>query len=317
MQEQFQKKKLLALEKINISKSLLFDLKKYFIIKENNKKNLQNLKDVNAIYTKFNYLINDKFIKKTPSLKYIISNVTGLDRVDEKFSKKKGIKIFSLKGEEKFLKNITSTAEFTFALIFALLKKIPHAHNSMLNKKSNRYDYLGQNLYKKTLGIIGFGRNGKLISRYGKAFGMDVLSTDKKKMKGNISFKKVLAHSDIISINVDLNKSTKNLINKQTLKIIKKNCFIINTSRAEIINQKDLILILKKNKIGGFASDFLEQKNLKYTNSSKKIINLAKIKKNIILTPHIGGATKESLTKTEEFVFKKLISYEKKIIHKR
>ena len=136
-------------------------------------------------------------------------------------------------------------------------------------------------------------------------------------MKGNISFKKVLAHSDIISINVDLNKSTKNLINKQTLKIIKKNCFIINTSRAEIINQKDLILILKKNKIGGFASDFLEQKNLKYTNSSKKIINLAKIKKNIILTPHIGGATKESLTKTEEFVFKKLISYEKKIIHKR
>lgn len=319
MQERFQKKKLLALEKINISKKLYFELRKRFIIYDNSKNNIKKLNQYDAIFTKFNYEINKRFLLKAKNLKYIISNVTGLDAIDIIQAKKQGIKIFSLKNKKKFLRNITSTSEFTFALMLSLLRKIPYAHNSVINKIYDRYSYVGNNLKDKTLGIIGFGRNGKLIYKYAKSFSMKVIFVDKNykgKAKGNVPLNYLLKNSDIITLNVDLNKSTKNLIDNKKLKLINKNAFLINTSRCEIVNQKDLFEALKKDKIAGFASDFLEQKNFTYTTISKKLIKLAKNKKNVIFTPHLGGATYESMFQTEEFVFKQLILYEKKIIYK-
>ena len=319
MQERFQKKKLLALEKINISKKLYFELRKRFIIYDNSKNNIKKLNQYDAIFTKFNYEINKRFLLKAKNLKYIISNVTGLDSIDTIQAKKQGIKIFSLKNKKKFLRNITSTSEFTFALMLSLLRKIPYAHNSVINKIYDRYSYVGYNLKDKTLGIIGFGRNGKLIYKYAKSFSMKVIFADKNykgKVKGNVPLNYLLKNSDIITLNVDLNKSTKNLIDNKKLKLINKNAFLINTSRCEIVNQKDLFEALKKDKIAGFASDFLEQKNFTYTTISKKLIKLAKNKKNVIFTPHLGGATYESMFQTEEFVFKQLILYEKKIIYK-
>ncbi len=319
MQERFQKKKLLALEKINISKKLYFELRKRFIIYDNSKNNIKKLNQYDAIFTKFNYEINKRFLLKAKNLKYIISNVTGLDSIDTIQAKKQGIKIFSLKNKKKFLRNITSTSEFTFALMLSLLRKIPYAHNSVINKIYDRYSYVGNNLKDKTLGIIGFGRNGKLIYKYAKSFSMKVIFVDKNykgKAKGNVPLNYLLKNSDIITLNVDLNKSTKNLIDNKKLKLINKNAFLINTSRCEIVNQKDLFEALKKDKIAGFASDFLEQKNFTYTTISKKLIKLAKNKKNVIFTPHLGGATYESMFQTEEFVFKQLILYEKKIIYK-
>ena len=203
--------------------------------------------------------------------------------------------------------------------MLSLLRKIPYAHNSVINKIYDRYSYVGYNLKDKTLGIIGFGRNGKLIYKYAKSFSMKVIFVDKNykgKAKGNVPLNYLLKNSDIITLNVDLNKSTKNLIDNKKLKLINKNAFLINTSRCEIVNQKDLFEALKKDKIAGFASDFLEQKNFTYTTISKKLIKLAKNKKNVIFTPHLGGATYESMFQTEEFVFKQLILYEKKIIYK-
>mgnify|MGYP001250244289 FL=1 len=93
MQERFQKKKLLALEKINISKKLYFELRKRFIIYDNSKNNIKKLNQYDAIFTKFNYEINKKFLIKAKNLKYIISNVTGLDSIDTIQAKKQGIKI--------------------------------------------------------------------------------------------------------------------------------------------------------------------------------------------------------------------------------
>ena len=180
MQDRLQKKKILALEKINISKGLYSELKKLFIIKKNNKENFKKLDQYDGIFTKFDHLIDKNFFDKAPNLKYIVSNVTGLDLIDTHLTKKNKIKIFSLKNERKFLKKITSTAEFTFALILSLIRKVPQAHNSILKKKKNRYNFIGKNIKDKTLGIIGFGRNGRLIYKYAKAFGMNILLIDKK-----------------------------------------------------------------------------------------------------------------------------------------
>jgi D-3-phosphoglycerate dehydrogenase len=314
MQERSQKIKLLLLEDLYSKLQLNRKIKKkiFFLNKKNlNKKNACL---VDAIYSRFQYNLNQKFLSKFKNLKYILTNVTGLDKLDLVYTKKKKIKVFSLKSKTQFLKKISSTAEFTFALILAVVRKIPAAHQSVVSMRDDRYNFLGENLKEKTLGIIGMGRNGKLISHYAKAFDMRVIYNDIKK-KGNffVNLTKLFKSSDIISVNVELNKKTEKLINWNLLKNVKKGAFIVNTSRAEILDQKSIIRAINKNLLSGIALDFLEKKKNKYTKNSITLINLAKKNKNIILTPHIGGATINSFNETEKFIFQNFISYVQKI----
>lgn len=314
MQERSQKIKLLLLEDLYSKLQLNRKIKKkiYFLNKKNfNKKNSFL---VEAIYSRFQYNLNQKFLSKFKNLKYILTNVTGLDKVDLVYAKKKKIKVFSLKNKTQFLKKISSTAEFTFALILALVRKIPAAHQSVVSMRDDRYNFLGENVKEKTLGIIGMGRNGKLISHYAKAFNMRVIYNDvKKKGPFFVNLKQLFKCSDIISVNVELNKKTEKLINWNLLKNVKKGAIIVNTSRAEILDQKSIIRSIKKNLLSGIALDFLEKNKNKYTKNSIRLINLAKKNKNIILTPHIGGATISSFNETEKFIFQNFIRYVQKI----
>ena len=109
------------------------------------------------------------------------------------------------------------------------------------------------------------------------------------------------------------NKKTEKLINWNLLKNVKKGAIIVNTSRAEILDQKSIIRAIKKNLLSGIALDFLEKNKNKYTKNSIRLINLAKKNKNIILTPHIGGATISSFNETEKFIFQNFIRYVQKI----
>ena len=172
--------------------------------------------------------------------------------------------------------------------------------------RCNRYQFIGESLREKTLGIVGMGRNGKLISQYAKAFKMKVIYNDiKKKKKNFVNLKQLFRLSDIISINVESNKETCKLINWNLLKNARKKPILVNTSRSEILDQKSIIKAINKKILSGVALDFLEKKKNLYTKDSIKLITLAKKNKNIILTPHIGGATKQSFNNTEKFVFEK------------
>jgi D-3-phosphoglycerate dehydrogenase len=314
MQEQSQKIKLLLLEDLYSKLQLNREIKKKIIFLNKKNLNKNNVCCVEAIYSRFRYNLNQTFLSKFKNLKYILTNVTGLDKLDLVYIKKKRITVFSLKNKTQFLKKISSTAELTFALILAVVRKIPAAHQSVVCMRDDRYDFVGENLKEKTLGIIGMGRNGKLISHYAKAFDMRVIYNDIKK-KGHflVNLKQLFKSSDIISVNVELNKKTEKLINWNLLKNVKKRAFIINTSRAEILDQKSIIRAINKNLLSGIALDFLEKKKNKYTKNSITLINLAKKNKNIILTPHIGGATINSFNETEKFIFQNFISYVQKI----
>jgi D-3-phosphoglycerate dehydrogenase len=304
MQERSKKIKLLLLENLHSDLQLKSKIKKkvHFIKKKN--LNNKNIHQIEAIYSRFQYNLNSKFLHKFKKLKYIITNVTGLDKLDLDYLKKKKIRVFSLKNQKRFLKKISSTAEFTFALILALLRKVTAAHQAVLLMKCNRYEFIGESLREKTLGIVGMGRNGKLISQYAKAFKMKVIYNDiKKKKKNFVNLKQLFRFSDIISINLESNKETYKLINWNLLKGAKKKPILVNTSRSEILDQKSIIKAINKKILSGVALDFLEKKKNLYTKDSIKLITLAKKNTNIILTPHIGGATQQSLDNTEKFVF--------------
>jgi D-3-phosphoglycerate dehydrogenase len=318
MQEHF-KKKLLFLETLYLEKNILKQVKNYYKItyfKKNISKFI-NINNYDCIYSNFSNKLDKKIINKATSLKVILSNVTGEDYIDTNYAKKKKIKIFSLKGKKNFLKKISSTAEFTWGLILSLTRKIPFAYNDFLkNQNISRYNYIGNNLSGKNIGFLGFGRNAKIISAYAKTFKMKIFYNDLNKNFNKkyiyLSKKKLFKKSDILVISISLNKDTTKIVNQELLSESKNNLILINTSRAEIINQNDLIKSLKNKKIYGAALDFLSSKTEdKFSN--KKLIDYAKKNNNLIITPHLGGVTEESLRLTQQHVFEQLIKYEKNL----
>ena len=151
---------------------------------------------------------------------------------------------------------------------------------------------MGNTLNGKTIGIIGYGKVGKYLHKILKSFGVNTLINDKK----NINFKntpleKLIKYSDIISINVNLGSKKKLLLDKKKLKLCKKNCVIINTSRPEVIDYDYLYYLLRSKKILGAGLDvFLQEPYFGKLSSLN----------NVVLTPHIGSYSKEIRLKMED-----------------
>ncbi len=157
----------------------------------------------------------------------------------------------------------------------------------------------GNELYKKSLGIIGFGRIGKNIYKYAKSFDMIVKAYDpnKKKLlkKLNIfsELNSLLKNSDAIIVCVHLNKKTKELCNDSFFKKMKKNSIFVNTSRGEIVKETSLIKALKTGIIKSAAVDVIQGEQKKDITKNKLFI-YSKKNKNLTITPHMAGLTYES-----------------------
>ena len=172
-------------------------------------------------------------------------------------------------------------------------------HNQDLKKKIWKKQ-MGSVLNGKTVGIIGYGKVGKYLHKILKNFGVKILINEKNKIKQkNTNLNILLKKSDIISINVNL-RSKKKLLNKKKLKNCKKSCVIINTSRSEVIDYKELYNMLKNKKIRAAGLDVFDEEPY-----YGKLINL----NNVVLTPHIGSYSKEIRSRMEKEALDSIIKY--------
>lgn len=229
----------------------------------------------------------DKLVSKTKT-KLICTASAGFDNIDVLYAQKKGLKVFTVPDG-----NYISAAEHTFGMLLAAIKNINKADYEM---KSGIYDYKryeNHELLNKTIGIIGVGKVGSYTARLCRAFGMNILGNDinKKLIKKYkwikfVSLNKLLKDSDIVTVHTPLDSSTKNLLNKNNLNLLKNSSILINCARGGIINENELIKILKKGKIKYACLDVF--RNEPYIN--KSFLD----QENVILTPHLAGKTKES-----------------------
>tara|TARA_Y100001935_G_scaffold254549_1_gene263956 strand:+ start:12962 stop:13915 length:954 start_codon:yes stop_codon:yes gene_type:complete len=296
-------------------------LKSFSVIKKgplSRKKLIGELENYDALIVRLSHKIDKQIIDAGRNLKVISSATTGLDHIDLKYAHEKNIKVLSLQGEYKFLNEVHATAEHTWALILALTRKICSSYESVKNNQWDRDNYKGTELKNSTLGIVGFGRIGKKISNYAIAFGMNVVVFNDKKIASNNkiiqerSLSRLLKKSDVLSIHVPLSDTTRNMFSMPQFKMMKKNSIIINTSRGEIINEIDLINAIKNKIIHGAALDVIHNESKFMSNINSEIIDFAKTNDRVVITPHIGGATYESMEKTEIFMANKLLEYFKK-----
>lgn len=239
---------------------------------------------------------------------------TGVDHLEIR-----DIPIISLKGETEFLKDVHATAEMTWALIMALIRKVPWAFDDVKQGNWDRERWQGSELYNATLGVVGYGRIGKMVARYAEAFGMDILWSNTNKghneyfsccYAGGESiqqscFDNILRASDIISLHTPLNESTENMFSYDQFKLMKPTSLFINTSRGTIIDEEALIWVLENKIIAGAALDVVQNE----PNINPTLIKYAKENTNLILTCHIGGNTVESRRKTQIFLANRIVDY--------
>ena len=233
----------------------------------------------------------------------ILTASTGLNHIDIEYCRENKINVLSHTEDMELLNNLPSTSELAFGLMLSILRNIPSGFDDV---KDGGWDYdkfMGHQLRGKSVGIIGLGRLGTMMYDYCNAFGMNVYIYDP--YKGYDDLDTLLKESDIISLHVHANDETRHMIDKKTLGKMKNNSYIVNTSRGEIVNEKDIVQSLKDGKLKGYATDVIEDE---YGNRDESpIIKGIREDLNIIVTPHIGGMTWEGQQKAYEWSTDKLI----------
>ena len=284
---------------------------------------LADISQYNVLIVRLGNYIDKEIIDAAVNLKVIVTATTGLNHIDVSYANKKKVDILSLRGEYDFLRNISATAEHTIALLLSLLRNIPTAASSIKNNIWDRNLYKGREIDGKTFGILGYGRIGTKVAKYAKAFGANVVAYDLKNINGKqeeiavaSSLDQLFENSDILSVHVPYNDTTHHLINKSNINKMSEASVLINTSRGEIINEMDLLNSLKECSISGAALDVLTNEHLLSPKYPNPLIEYAKQRENLIITPHIGGATYESMHKTEIFMANKLSQWLKSSLNR-
>lgn len=270
--------------------------------------------DYDVLMVRLQMRVTADIITKSSRLKAVISPTTGLDHIDLEAANQHNIVVFSLHGETSFLENIYSTAEYTFALLLSLIRNIPSAAAAVKQNRIEQNQYRGHELHGKNLGIIGCGRLGNMVARYGYGFGMHLLGYDpyKSELPEHVErcdeLDELLSRSDILLIHVPLNESTKGMISTRELSLLDKGAYVVNTSRGAIVDEDALIDAIESGHLGGAAVDVLTNEQLIPT-QGHRLIELAKTHSNVLITPHIAGAAEEAIEKTDIFVINKFCDW--------
>ena len=270
---------------------------------------LKIIHNYDGLIIRSRFTIDKPFLIKSKKLKFIARVGSGTENIDIDFAKLLKIKIISApKG------NSNAVGEHALGMLLSLLNNINIAEKSISNGKWQRKVFKGTELKSKVIGIIGFGNTGKSFAEKLKGFNSEIIYYDIKKIKSNDLFKQVelselTKRSNIISLHIPQTKFTIKMINKSFIKKMKKQFWIINTSRGKIIETKDLVWGLKNKKILGAALDVLE-----YEASSFEKLFIKKNKEldylinsdKVILTPHIAGLSEESEKKLAKIISNKI-----------
>lgn len=253
-------------------------------------------------------IIDSEIIDAAKKLKAISTYSVGYDHIDIKHATKKGV-VVSYTPEVL----TRATADLTIALILALLRRVVEGDRDIRHNKWKTifgpYDFLGIDLYGKTLGIFGIGRIGKAVAKRIKGFEMNVLYHSKHRLPKStekylgiryVSLKRLFEESDIITVHTPYTKKTHDIVNLQLLKRMKPTAFLINTARGRIIKEKDLVFALQKKIIAGAALDVFQKEPIHRKHPFRRM-------KNVVLTPHIGSSTEETRRKMAEIAIENLI----------
>ena len=303
--------KVLLLERINTIAKSIFEKEGYeietFDESLNEKELSEKIKDISILGIRSKTIITKKVLQSANRLLYIGAYCIGINQINLKECQKKGVIVFNAP-----FSNTRSVVEIVIAQIIILMRNIIRKSNQMHKGIWEKDSINSYEIRNKTLGIIGYGNIGSQLSVVAESLGLKVIYYDilDKLSIGNAkrydSMKKLLKECDILSIHVDGREGNTNLIGDKEINLMKKGAILINYSRGNIVNINSLKRNLKNNKLLGAAIDVFPKEPLNNKEKFKsELIGL----NNVILSPHVGGSTKEAQKNIGSFVPQKIIEY--------
>jgi len=246
------------------------------------------LADADALIVRSATRVTPELMDKAPRLRVVGRAGVGVDNIDLDEATKRGVLVMSTPGGSS-----VSVAEHTFALLLAMVRQVPK-FDAALREGRWEKSSSGAEVRGKTLGLIGLGRIGSEVAIRAKAFDMRVLAFDpyiseaaaKEISVGLVRKEKLFAESDFLSLHTAATPETKELINAESIAMMKKGVRIVNAARGELINEADLAAALKSGQVGGAALDVFVEEPPK----NSPLLGLP----NVICTPHVAGSTAEA-----------------------
>ena len=234
--------------------------------------------------------VTKRLLQAAKGLVAVVRAGAGLDNIDVEAASEAGVIVTYAPDQ-----NSISAAEHTIGLLLALARKIPEANASTKLGEWNRHNFVGNEVYGKTLGLIGAGKIGFLTAARAQAFGMHILACDPQLSRDNVylsqlnaelvELDELLGRADFVSCHIPATPQTIGLLNRHAFAKMKATACIINTSRGDVIDEDDLIAALKSGRIAGAALDVRA--------SEPPQSNGLELLPNVILTPHIAAFTHE------------------------
>lgn len=250
--------------------------------------------------------ITEETLSQCPNLKYIGVLATGYNVIDLEATRKHNITVTNIPAY-----STDSVAQHVFAMILHFTNHVSLHNDSVQNGdwvKCPDFCYWNKSLIElkgKTLGIFGFGSIGSKVADIAKAFGMKVICctrTAKPDIPEQVSFEELLKLSDFISLHAPLTDKTKNIINKESLALMKPSAYLINTARGGFIVEKDLAECLNAGKIAGYAADVVLEEPME---ADSPLLGAKKC----IITPHIAWAPLETRSRLQGIAEENLKAY--------
>ncbi|MEN3008711.1 phosphoglycerate dehydrogenase [Pseudothermotoga sp.] len=273
-----------------------------FVVEKKEKIESQDLKNFEAIIVGVQKITRDML--ENSSIKIIAKHGVGVDNIDLSAATELGIPVTVTPNA-----NAVSVAELTVGLIFALARKLVELHKTLYEKRQF-VSSIGIELSGKTLGVVGFGSIGREVSKRAICLGMRVLVYDPYVQEESlrqigaekVELEELLKQSDFVSLHVPLNESTRNLIDKRKISLMKKTAYLINTARAGVVDETALIEALKNGQIAGAALDVFEPEPLPPDSPLFDCPNL-------ILTPHVGAHTFEAILRMNMMAAESIVDF--------
>ncbi len=244
--------------------------------------------------------IDAQVIGNAKLLRALYQPSMGYDHIDVDSLRERGINFGALSLDDGFRATLWSTAEHTLSLILALLKEsVKSINNVKLNGAWDNRAFSIRDLRKCTVGIIGYGNIGRKVAHLCQAFGARIVANDPyieiEKFSSEVEFLSLhdlLKASDVVTLHVPLDKSTKGLLSLDQLELLSPRSIVVNASRGGIVNEDDLMFALENKLIAGAALDVLQNESPEGV-SHLKIVDFAKDYDNLVITPHVGGSSVE------------------------
>lgn len=273
-----------------------------------------HISDAFGIIIRSRFAMDEAFLQYAPNLQFIARSGAGMENIDEEYCAEKGIPLFNAPEG-----NRNAVGEHALGMLLSMMNNISCSHHEIRNGIWEREGNKGVELDGKTVGIIGYGNNGKAFAKKLRGFEVTVLAYDKYKTGFGSDFvheatlDAVLRKSDIISFHIPQNKETLYFANEEFFDALGNPIYLLNLSRGKIVQTTALIQAIENGKVLGAGLDVNEFEGSSFEsffdNEIPEELNYLLQSNKVILTPHIGGWTNESYFKLSSVLADKILTH--------